>query len=345
MIRVLILAIILLAKAVFSAADTAFTYVSKAKISQESKKNERAKRLKKILEDKSRLFDIIEVGIVMAELFATAFVAEFYLEELADFLMGMNIKADIAMLLSVLIITVILSYILLIFGGILPKKIARNNPEKTAYTLMGIFKIFVILNIPFEKIIRVSIKVFCRIFGIQDKPEDRLTEREIKMIIAEGKDQGIVDSIEKEIAFNALKFNNIPVKKAMVPKEEIKFINVKETPEKILETIRKYKFTRMPVFENTRDNVIGLLNIKDLVLAENNKKLSSINIKSIVRPILIVEKEQKISAIFKIMQANQQAMSIVKDRDAKVVGLVTMEDILEKLVGKIFDEYDIVKKK
>lgn len=138
---ILILILIILVKAIFSAADTAFTYTSKFKISQESKRNIKAKRIKKMLDNKNRLFEIIEVGIIMAELFASALVAEVFLNKLSNTLIENNIPANIAIVLAVIIITVILSYILLIFGTILPKKIARNNPEKTAYKLIGILQI------------------------------------------------------------------------------------------------------------------------------------------------------------------------------------------------------------
>lgn len=342
--NIIILAIIVLVKAIFSAADTAFTYTSKFKISQESKKNIKARQIKKMLEDKNRVFEIIEVGIVMAELFASAFVAEVYLGDLSDWIEKYGIAENIAIVLATIIITIILSYILLIFGGVLPKKIARNNPEKMAYRLIGILQILALINIPFEKLIKASIKIFSRILGLKEEPEDKLTEREIKMIIAEGKDQGIVNQIEKDIATKALKFNDIAVKEIMIPKENVRFINIKESSEKIMEDIRKCKYTRIPVFEGTRDNVIGFLNIKDLILENSVNLKKGIKLKEMLRPIIVVVKEEKISSVFKVMKSNRQALMMVEDKDRKIVGLVTMEDILERLVGKIFDEYDVVRK-
>lgn len=342
--NIIILAIIVFVKAIFSAADTAFTYTSKFKISQESKKNIKARQIKKMLDDKNRVFEIIEVGIVMAELFASAFVAEVYLGRLSEFVMNYGISQELSVILATIIITIILSYILLIFGGVLPKKIARKNPEKMAYRLIGILQILAFINIPFEKLIKVSIKMFSRIFGLKEEEEDKLTEREIKMIIAEGKDQGIVNQIEKDIAIKALKFNDIAVKEIMIPKEDIKFINIKESSERIIEDIRKCKYTRIPVFEGTRDNVIGFLNIKDLILEDNVNFKKGIKLKEMLRPIIVVIKEERISSVFKVMKSNRQSLMMVEDKDRKIVGLITMEDILERLVGKIFDEYDVVRK-
>ncbi len=341
---IIILLIIVGIKAIFSAADTAFTYTSKFKISQESKKNLKARQIKKILEDKNKVFEIIEVGIVMAELFASAFVAEVYLSDFSNILVENGVPESFATILATIIITVLLSYILLVFGGILPKRLARNNPEKTAYRLIGILQILAIINIPFEKLIKVSINIFGRMFGLKEEKEEKLTEREIKMILAEGKDQGVVDKIEKEIATNALKFNEISVKEIMVTKENVKFINIRENSEKVIGDIRKCKFTRIPVFEGTKDNILGVLNIKDLIFKETINLKEEINIKELLRPVIVVYKSTKISEVFKIMKANRQGMVLIEDKDKKIIGLVTMEDILEKLVGKIFDEYDVVKK-
>jgi len=181
-------------------------------------------------------------------------------------------------------------------------------------------------------------------FGLKEEKEEKLTEREIKMILAEGKDQGVVDKIEKEIATNALKFNEISVKEIMVTKENVKFINIRENSEKVIGDIRKCKFTRIPVFEGTKDNILGVLNIKDLIFKETINLKEEINIKELLRPVIVVYKYTKISEVFKIMKANRQGMVLIEDKDKKIIGLVTMEDILEKLVGKIFDEYDVVKK-
>lgn len=280
----------------------------------------------------------------MAELFASAFVAEVYLGELSSFLIKNGIEERFAIVLATIIITVVLSHILLVFGGVLPKKIARNNPERTAYRLIGILQILAFINMPFEKLIKLSINIFSKALGLKEEKEDKLTEREIKMIIAEGKDQGIVNQIEKEIATKALRFNEIAVKEIMILKENIKFINIKESSDRIIEDIRKCKFTRIPVFEGTRDNIIGILNIKDLILGDTVNIKKGIKLNELLRQVIVVPKETKISEVFKIMKSNRQGMVLIEDKDKKIVGLATMEDILERLVGKIFDEYDVVRK-
>ena len=340
MTRVMILAIMIMIKAIFSASDTAFTYLNKSKISQESKKNKKAKKIKNMIENNHRFFGIIEVGITIIELLASAYAAEVFVNPLSEIFIIYGIEKTIAMSISIIIVTIILSYFLLIFGSVLPKRIARNNPEKTAYNLINILNFLAIMNIPFEKLIRFSTKVFCRIFKIEEKDKNILSEKEIKMMILEGKDQGIVDKVEKDILFKALKFNDITVNKIMKTKEEIDFINVKEDINKVLKNIKKYKYTRIPVFEGNKNHVIGILNIKDIAIQLSDNPNLKIDLRSILRKVIFVQKEEKIPYAFKTMQANRQSMMIVLDENEKVVGLITMEDIIEELVGKIFDEYD-----
>jgi len=327
-------------KGIFTAADTAFTYLNKSKISQESKKSKKAKKIKNMIENNNRFYGIIEVGITFIELIAGLYALEVFLNPLTEILMQVGMGKSISMLISTIIVTIILSYLLLVFGAIIPKRIARNNPEKTAYCIINILSFFTIINIPFEKIVRNSTKIFCRIFKIKEKDKNVLSEKEIKMMILEGKDQGIVNRIEKDILFKALKFNDITVKKIMKTKEEIDFINVKEDIKKVLNNIKKYKYTRIPVFEGNKDHIIGILNVKDIAIHLADDKELDFNLRSVLRPVMFTNKEEKIPYAFKNMQINRQSIMIVVDEKEKVVGLITMEDIIEELVGKIFDEYD-----
>lgn len=341
MLKYIVLIIMVIMKAILSASDTAFTYINKIKVSQESKKNKKALKIKNMIEQNQRFYGIIEVGITMIELLASAYAAEAFVTPFSKYLVtSIGLDEKIAIVLAICLVTIVLSYFLLIFGSVLPKRIAKNNPEKTAYSLINILNILAILNYPFEKLITFSTKILCKIFRIKPRDKEVLSEKEIKMMIIEGKDQGIVDKIEKDILFNALKFNDIKVKKVMKQKEEIDFINIEEDIFDVLKNIKKYKYTRVPIFEKNKDNIIGIFNVKDIAIKLADDTKLNIKIKDILRPAIFVSEEQKLPYAFKEMQKNKQAMMIVKDKDDNVVGLITMEDIIERLVGNIFDEYD-----
>jgi len=139
--------------------------------------------------------------------------------------------------------------------------------------------------------------------------------------------------------FKALKYNDIFVKDIMKIKEEVDFLNIKSDTKQILENIKKYKYTRIPVFENNKDNVVGILNIKDIILELENTKNIEIELNKCIRPVIFIQKKDRITNAFKLMQVNNQVILIVRDENEKVVGIITMEDIIEKLVGTILDEY------
>lgn len=337
--HILILVIIVVIKAIFAASETAFTYLNKAKISHMSKRNKRAKKINEMIEKNHRFFGLTEVGITMCELFASVIAGDLFVNQLSEKFIKLSWNSNAATVVSIIIVTIVLSYLLLVFGLLLPKRIARNHPEQTAFRLINILTILSIINYPFEKIVKASTTVFCKILGIKENDKELLTEKEIKMIISEGKEQGIIDKVEKEILFKTLKYNDILVKEIMTQKEKVDFINLKDDTEKILTNIQKYKYTRMPVYEGNRDNIVGVLNIKDILMKLEDENKIKIHIKELIRPSTFIEKNEKITNAFKIMQANKQGLLIAIDESKKVVGIITMEDILEKLVGEILDEY------
>lgn len=336
---ILLILIIVVIKAIFAASETAFTYLNKAKIHQMSKNNKKAKKINDMLEKNHKLFGITEVGITICELFATVIVAETFVKSLALKFMEMSIESGIAYSLSIVIVTLILSYVLLVLGLLLPKRIARNHPERTAFRLINALSVLSVINYPFEKLVNYSTKLICKIFGIKENEKDVLTEKEIKMIIMEGKEQGIIDKVEKDILFKTLRYNDILAKDIMIPKEKVDFINIKDDTDKVLSNIKKFKFTRIPVYKDNKDNVIGIINIKDIILQNEENKKISIDIEKILRPVNFIQKDGKITNAFKSMQLNKQAMMVVIDKDKKVVGIITMEDIIEVLMGNIVDEY------
>jgi len=344
--KFIILGIIIFIKAIFASSETAFTYLNKAKFNQMSKNNKNKSRLKilkikEFLDNKIKLFGTAKVGMTLAELFASAFAAETFVRELKEQFEIIGLNTNWGYGLSIVIVTLILSYFTLVFGELIPKRIARNNPERVAYRTIGCLAIFSKIIFVFEKFIQESEKLFAKIFGIKNEPSEKLTEKELKMIIAEGKDQGLLDENEKKLLYNALKFDDLKIKDIMIEKENMVFINEEYTKEKIFEIIKKYRYTRIPVYAKTRNNIIGVLNIKDLLVKSLNEKGKlDINLKELLREPIYVTKDENINKIFSAMQVNNKQIAIVKDENNKVIGMITMEDIIEKLLGNIIDEFD-----
>lgn len=338
--KFLIIILLIAIKAMFSAADTAITYVSPTKMGKLSKKDRKAKKIKCFIEEKSKFYGTIEVGITMVEFLASVYVAEAFISALAQQISMFDISIQVSNIIAILIVTLVLSYFLLVLGTILPKQLARNYPEKTIYFLVNIVWFISKLNAPFNWLIRATTRFFSKVFNIGEKSKEKLTEKEIKMIITEGKNQGLIDKIEREIVLKALKFQDITVGHIMIKREKIDFLNIEDDSSEILDNIAKFNYTRLPVYKDNIDNIIGVFNIKDLIIDYANEKSMDVDINKHLREIIFVDSHTPISIVFKQLQNKKLSMAIVTDKHKKTLGLVTMEDLLEMLVGKIFDEYD-----
>lgn len=343
MIKYLIVILFILLRGVFAAVDTALVYTDKYKVAKMVKKDKKSEKIKFLIEDKIRFWGVIEIGIISVELFLTAFVAEEFTNRLANNIQAYGIGNEIATIISVFIITLILTFVLLVFGTILPKQIARNNPEKIAYQYITALWIFSKINHPFEWIVKQVTKTFSWLLNIEQDPESRLTEKQIKMIIAEGKEQGALENLEKQIAIKALNFDDIKIKNIMIKKENVDFLNIEADSKEILNNINEYKFTRIPVYKDnieTKENILGIFNIKDLIVEYSKTNRMNLKIERHLKEIDFSNRNEDVADVFKRMQKNKIAMTIVLDENDNVCGLATIEDMLETLVGKIFDEYE-----
>ena len=336
----IIIAIITGIKAIFSAADTAFTYLNKAEINQLSKKMKKARKIKYLMEESNKFFGVIEVGTNLAELSASAYASVTILNTLTARIEATGIAYNIAIFIAAFIITIALSYVLLIFGGVLPKRYARKNPRKVAFTLINLIWVMAKINYPFERIISWSIEFFSKLLKLHDWPQEKLTDKQLKMIITEGRQEGVINGIEKKILFNALKLDDIPIKRIVIPIDKVDCIEINQKFEDVLENIEKYRFTRIPVYVEDKNNIIGILNIKDIVIGYAQNRKVKKDFKKIIRKVVFIDSDEKILDVFKKMQEENQMIAAVKNKKDKIIGIVSMEDILEKIVGKISDEYD-----
>lgn len=342
-IHVLVIIIMIILKGIFSAGDTALTYIDRNKLNSRPKKDVKAQRIKHLKENRIGFWGEIELAILMLELIATAYVAEFLIEPVAKWLNPLILKGiltqPVVNFISVIIIGFVLTYLLLVFGYILPKQLARNNPDKVAYKTINILWFMAKLNKPFEGFVRFTTDIFSKIFRIPNTTEYRLTEKELKMLIRESMSDGIIGKEEKTIILNTIKFDAILVKEEMIAKEHVEFIDLNASHEEIIEKIRKNKYSRMPVYVNSEDNIVGIFNMKDVITENGIEK--KIQIKDYLRQAIRVNKKDTLSLTFRKMQSERQMMALVYDEKEKLCGIITLEDIIERLVGEILDENDI----
>ena len=341
--QLFILLILILANAYFAASEMAFISLNDAKIERQAKEgNKKAKQIEKMLNNPSKFLATIQIGITLAGFLSSAFASETFADILAPALNNIFPQVTIETFkgISIVIITIILSFFTLVFGELVPKRLAMKYYEKIAYASIGIIRFISIIASPFVKILTKSTDVISKMFGISENEEEIVTEEEIKMMIDEGEEKGTIQLDEKEMINNIFEFNDITTSEVMTHRTDIFAIDINSNIEDILKELDDYKYSRVPVYNDTIDNIEGILFVKDLLKYFRTKKV--IKIKNIMREAYFVSENKPINELFKDLQKNKMQMAIVIDEYGGTAGLVTMEDLLEEIVGNIFDEYDDV---
>lgn len=341
--QLFILLILILANAYFAASEMAFISLNDAKIERQAKEgNKKAKQIEKMLDNPSKFLATIQIGITLAGFLSSAFASEAFADNLAPALNNIFpvVSVEIFKGISIVLITIILSFFTLVFGELVPKRLAMKYYEKIAYASIGIIRFISIIASPFVKILTKSTDVISKMFGISENEEEIVTEEEIKMMIDEGEEKGTIQLDEKEMINNIFEFNDITTSEVMTHRTDIFAIDINSNIEDILKELDDYKYSRVPVYNDTIDNIEGILFVKDLLKYFRTKKV--IKIKNIMREAYFVSENKPINELFKDLQKNKMQMAIVIDEYGGTAGLVTMEDLLEEIVGNIFDEYDDV---
>ena len=342
-IQIVFLIVLILLNAYFAASEIAFISLNDVKIENEAKAgNKKAKQIRKMLKNPSAFLATIQIGITLAGFLSSAFASETFADKLAPILYELIPMVNLASWknVSIIVITFILSFFTLVFGELVPKRIAMKYYENISYATVGVIKTIAIITSPFVKFLTFTTNIISKIFGVSEQDEEIITEEEIKMMVDQGEEKGSIEENEKQLINNVFQLNDITAIEIMNHRKEIFAIEINEDLYKCLDTIDEYKYSRIPVYEENIDNIKGILYLKDILKSISAKK--EIKIKDIIREAYFVPETKPIDEVFKEMQKNKIQMAIVVDEYGGTAGLITMEDILEELVGNIFDEYDDV---
>lgn len=341
--QLIFLFILILLNAYFAATEIAFISLNDAKIEKQAKDgNKKAKQIQKMLKNPSKFLATIQIGITLAGFLSSAFASDAFAGMLAPVLNEWMPFISIATWqnISIVIITIILSFFTLVFGELVPKRLAMKYYEKISFATIGVIKGISVVTAPFVKLLTWSTNLVSKIFGVGEQEEEIVTEEEIKMMVNQGEEKGSIEENEKELINNVFEFNDIIASEIMTYRTDIYAIEINEDVYEILDEIDEYKYSRIPVYEETIDDIKGILFLKDILKLVSTRK--EFKIADIMREAYFVPESKPIDEIFEELQANKMQMAIVVDEYGGTAGLLTMEDILEELVGNIFDEYDDV---
>ena len=343
--EIIILIILVLINAFFAASEIAFISLNDAKIDIEAKDgNKKAKKIKKMLENPSKFLATIQIGITFAGFLSSAFAADNFAGDLAPILYNWipNINIAVWNKIAIIIITIILSYFTLIFGELVPKRIAMKYSEKIAYGSVGIIRAISIIMSPFVKFLTFSTNLVSKIFGVSENEEETVTEEEIRMMVDVGEEKGTIDEEEKTMINNVFEFNDKIVSEIMVPRKEIYAVDMNLSISAAIEEMTEnedFRYSRIVVYDENIDDVKGIVYLKDILLSGKNKNTK---IKNLVKEAYFVPDSKPVNELFEELRRNRKQIAIAVDEYGGTSGLVTMEDILEEIVGEIYDEYDEV---
>ena len=331
-----------LLNAYFAASEIAFISLNDAKIEKQAKEgNKKAKQIEKMLKEPSKFLATIQIGITLAGFLSSAFASETFADMLAPVLNTLipAISLGIWKSISIILITIILSFFTLVFGELVPKRLAMKHYEKISYATIGAIRGISIVTAPFVKLLTVVTNAISRLFGVGENEEETVTEEEIKMMVNQGEEKGTIKEEEKELINNVFEFNDITVSEIMRHRKDIFAVDINISTEELLEELsqEEYRYSRIPVYDETIDEIKGILYVKD-VLKNINKK--NFKVKNVVKEAYFISQNRLINEVFKELQKNKMQIAIIVDEYGGTAGLVTMEDILEELVGDIYDEYD-----
>ena len=241
---------------------------------------------------------------------------------------------------AVTIATFALTMIVLVFCEVLPKKIATIRAEKCLLKYISLLKIAIPICTPIRLIIDAIVNFIASIFKIDlDKKEETLTEEEFKTIVDISREEGIIESDEKKFIDNVVESKDRVLEDIMTKKENIVYVNKDDSLDKILEIFREHAYTRYPIIDGNIDNIIGVLNVKDILFL-NDTMQENFDLDEFIREPFFLDKNKTITNALKRMRVNNVSIVFVRDINCKTVGLATIEDIVEEIVGEIRDEYD-----
>ncbi len=339
--QIFLIIILILLNAFFAATEIAFISLNDAKIEKQAKDgNKKAKKIKNMLSNPSKFLATIQIGITFAGFLSSAFASETFADDLAPVLYNLMPQISLASWnnISIIVITIVLSYFTLIFGELVPKRIAMKNYEKVAFASIRIIRAISVITAPFVKFLTLSTNAVSKLFGVSETDEETVTEEEIRMMVDVGEEKGTIAEDEKDMINNVFEFNDKAVSEIMTPRTEIFAIEKNKTITEVIEELSEdFRYSRIPVYNGTIDNIEGVVYVKDILISTKNKNTK---IKNLIKEAYFVSDTKPVNELFTELRRSRKQIAIVIDEYGGTSGIVTMEDILEEIVGEIYDEYD-----
>lgn len=343
--ELLLIFVLIIINGFFAASEMAIVSINKNRINLlASEGDQHAILINRLLGEPSRFLATIQVGVTLTGFLASAFAATSISTYLSVMLESMHIYGSES--ISVIVVTILMSYLTLVLGELFPKRLALNNSEKIATAVVKPILFFSTATKPFVKFLTFSSNILLRIFGITSEDlEEKVSEEEIRMLINVGEETGVIKETEKDMIEGIFQFDDTLAKEIMTPRTNVFAIDIELPVDQVVDQVLSEQYSRIPVFEEDIDNIIGVLYMKDLFVTlrnsqNSNIEMASTSIRDMLRPAYFVPETKNIDMLFKELQSTKNHMAMLIDEYGGFSGIVTIEDLIEEIMGNIFDEYD-----
>ena len=340
LVQFAIIAVLTWINAFFASAEMAVVSCNKNKIenlAEEGSKN--AQKLLEVTADQTRFLSTIQVGITLAGFFSSGSASTTISKSLGIYLVNIGIKYGVA--ISFVATLIILSYITLVFGELVPKRVALQNPEEIALKRVGAIALTTKIFYPFVRLLSITTVGVLKLMGkYSEDVEEKISEEELKSYIRVSKEAGVINLEGEEMIVNIMDFDDKMAYEIMTPRTDIYMIDKEDFNSDIIDQILESGYSRVPVYDENPDNILGIVNIKDLFDNYSKNNFKSVDLNKILKPCYFVPETKKIDRLLKELQISKTHMAILIDEYGGLSGMVTMEDIIEEIVGEIEDEFD-----
>ena len=341
MSALLLQVVLIFLDAVFAAAEIAVISVSDAKLAKlEEDGNKKAKKLKKLTENPANFLATIQIAITLSGFLASAFAAENFSDDLTEFILSTGFTAVSPQVLnsvSVVVITLLLSYFTLVFGELVPKRVAMKKTEQLALGVASLITVISKVCAPVVWILTASTNGVLRLMGIDpNSDDDEVSEEEIRLMVDEGAQKGVIDADDQEMINNVFEFDDLVADEFATHRTDISLLWLEESTEEWADTIHESRHSKYPVCDETVDKIIGVLDVKDFFRLQNEPK--EVILKEAIRPAYFVPESIHADVLFKQMKKTHNYFAVVLDEYGGMTGIVTMNDLLEQIVGDLDEE-------
>lgn len=328
-LKIVVLCVLLLLSGFFSGSETALIRIGRVKARHLQKTGVKgADTVQKLVNEPEVMLTTVLIGNNIVNIAASALATSIAIEYFGDLGVGIAIG--------------VMTFLILTFGEIIPKTFAVHHTERFSIAVSKPLEILIFVLRPVAEVLSVMTHAFGKLFGLKMQQRRLLSEDEVKTLLDIGEEDGAIEEDEKKMMNGVLKLDYITVKNVMTPKDDMVCLEENQSVDSAVEVIKKYGYSRIPVFEKTKDTIVGILYAKDLLI---NTSVSDISLTEVMKPAHFVPETARVDDLLKEFREGKFHIAIVVDEEGRTRGLVSLEDLLEEIVGSIYDEYDVKKPK